>query len=163
MGWLLDSSRALVVLALAGLAAALAACSPAPCTTCVTVNGTYGELSQAAYVDCGARRSLSFGGGHAAATVSQTGSALGLDALDTHLAGVLHADGSASFGPVPAWAQPVDGAGNPDPSGAPTPGKLYLEGWFLATDGSVAAFDGTYLFIADPDGCELDARVQWRR
>ena len=134
---------ALGALAAAGL---LAACSPSPCTACLAVEGSY------------------FGGGTASASVAQTGSALALAALGGfHLTGVLHQDGSASFGPVPATAEPVDSSGNPDPNGTPTPGKLYLEGWFTAGASGASAFDGTYLFIADPDGCEVDSHAQWRR
>ena len=152
---------ALGALAAAGL---LAACSPSPCTACLAVEGSYAELTQSASVDCGDQRRLYFGGGTASASVAQTGSALALAALGGfHLTGVLHQDGSASFGPVPATAEPVDSSGNPDPNGTPTPGKLYLEGWFTAGASGASAFDGTYLFIADPDGCEVDSHAQWRR
>lgn len=159
----MNSTRALVSIALAGLASSVAACSPAPCATCLAVDGVYSELSQTSNVECGGGQSLSFEGARTTVTLVQTASTLGLDALDTHLPGVLHADGSASFGPVPAWAIPQDGSGNTDPSRSKIPGKLYLEGWFTGTGAASAGFEGTYLFISDKDGCEIDARVRWWR
>lgn len=140
------------------LAPLLASCnrgSPAPCTSCLSVQGSYHEESQTTQVACGGGRVLYFKGGGRDAFVSQTGSNLSAEVLRTRLTGVLHADGSAAFGPIPALATSVDGS-SPD-----TPGKLWLEGWFTVPGGAVTGFEGTYLFIADDDGCELDSQVKW--
>ena len=139
------------------LALLLASCnrgSPAPCTACLAVQGSYHEDSQTTQVACGGARVLYFKGGSSEAVVSQTGSKLSAEVLGTRLTGVLHADGSASFGPIPALAKSVDGS-SPD-----TPGKLSLEGWFTVPGGAVTGFEGTYLFIADDDGCELDSQAK---
>ena len=153
----LRSPFALYSLTSAALAAAIgSACggtSPSPCTSCLTVSGTYRETAATTQIDCGDRRVLYFNGGTGQISVAQQGSALTLSSLGTTLPGVLHADGSASFGPVPAVAQPIGGVGEP------TPGKLYLEGFFKA---GARSFAGTYVFIADPDGCELDSRSTWQ-
>ena len=138
----------------------LAACnrgSPAPCTACLAVQGVYQEVSQTTQVACGGARVLYFNGGTSGAIVSQTGSRLSAEVLGTRLTGELHADGSAAFGPIPGVANSVDG------SSPPTPGKLWLEGWFTVPAGTVTGFDGTYLFIADDDGCELDSQAKWTR
>jgi hypothetical protein len=155
---LLRLHRAALLAAL--LAPLLAACnrgSPTPCTTCLTVQGRYQESTQVTQVQCGAGRILYFRGGTSTAVVSQTGSALSAIALGLQLTGVLHADGSASLGPTAAEATSSDG------SSGPIPGKLWLEGWFLAEAGAVGRFDGTYVFIADDDGCELDSQAKWAR
>jgi hypothetical protein len=155
----LQSAATLATLAASLLLSACNRGSPIPCTDCLAVKGTYRELAVNSQVDCGNARVLYFAGvsPRATAVVSQTGSQLSAAVLGTQLAGVLHADGSASLGPVSAVATSSDGT-NPD-----TPGKLRLEGWFTATSSTVTGFDGTYLFIADEDGCELDAQVHWSR
>ena len=146
---------------LAALVIAFAGCggtSPVRCTDCLNVAGAYLETAASTQIDCGDQRVLYFNGGSGQSQVAQEGSALTLSSIGFSMAGVLHADGSASFGPIPAVAQPVGGTGEP------TPGKLYLEGFFKAGAASTAAgFAGTYVFIADPDGCELDAKASWRK
>jgi len=117
------------------------------------VQGTYAELALPNNVECGNSHSLSFDGRDGSAGVTQHGSTLDLGGL----AGVLHADGSATFGPVPQVAIYSDG------SGKTTPGREWLEGWFTPATGPVTGFDGTYLFIADDDGCEVASPTRWSR
>ena len=139
------------------LGSACGGSSPVPCATCLAVGGSYVETAASTQVDCGDARVLYFNGGRGLTQLTQDGSVLSFSSGGTTMPGVLHSDGSASFGPIPAVAQPVGGVGEP------TPGKLYLEGWFSggAAGGTSASFAGTYVFIADPDGCELDARASW--
>jgi hypothetical protein len=122
--------------------------SPAPCTACLEVAGVYAETALTTTVDCGDNFHLRFTGGSGQTRITQSGSRL--DSTGLGLTGVLHDDGSAIFGPIPAVAQPLDS------QSGPTPGKLRLAGWFV--DGAVPArFEGTYVFIADTNGCEIDA------
>jgi hypothetical protein len=147
---------------LGAVAALLSGCSPEPCASCLLVNGTYNEIVTSTSVDCHDGLLLRFGGPPDQSTVTQGGSTLTLDGPQG-MQGVLHSDMSASFGPIPATAEPIDAAGNPDPNGSPSPGKLYLEGWFVSDKGHATSFSGTYVFIADADGCEIDSLAQWTR
>ena len=122
-----------------------------PCTTCLQVAGSYSETSRDNLIDCGDGTLLRFTGGSHGVSVSQDGSNLG--ALG--MSGVLHADGSAILGPIPAEAQSATG-------GAPTPGKLRLLGWFF-DDGAGMQFQGSYTFVADTNGCELAAHTAMHR
>jgi hypothetical protein len=119
------------------------------------VSGAYHENTQSSYVDCKDDRFLLWGGTSGSITVTQTGSDLTLGDVAS-MQGILHSDGSASFGPAPSNALPVDGDGNPEPTGTPEPGQLFLNGWF-----GTGNFIGTYVFIASVDGCEIDSKVQW--
>jgi hypothetical protein len=143
----------------------LAGCSPEPCTSCLKVGGAYTATTEPKTVDCQAWMFLLFGGGESSVTLAQAGSDLTLTFDDFGLAvsGVLHSDQSASFGPQPITFMPVDGAGNPDPSGSPTPGKLYAYGFFSGSQGHVR-FDGTYVLKTDDSvECELDSKVTWTK
>lgn len=138
------------------LALLAAACgpmqSPAPCANCLGVGGVYSETAESKDVDCGDALQLSFTGGTGQTIVGQNGSALTIDgaiAAD----GVLNDDGSAIFGPIPATAQPLDSNAKPEP------GKLHLAGVFVSS----REFDGTYVFIADSNGCEIAAKTKLRR
>jgi hypothetical protein len=140
------------------VAAALLVCacgagSPAPCTSCLQVAGLYSETAQNNLIDCGDGTQLRFTGGSGENSVSQQGSKLQFGSLG--MTGVLHADGSAQLGPIPAEAQSVTG-------GPPTPGKLRLLGWFF-DDGGGMQFEGSYTFVADTNGCELDAHTAMHR
>ena len=145
---------------LAILAATLAACSPQPCLTCTSVAGTYGETTQFSSVDCQDGRQLFWGQSGEPVQIGQTSNALTVDGPG--FSGVLHGDLSADFGPRPSYAIPVDALGNPNPSGQGEPGKLYLDGWFQGS-GQASGFNGTYAFIADVDGCEVDSKANWTR
>jgi hypothetical protein len=143
------------------LLCAIACASPSPCSgdTCLSVAGVYQEANISRTVDCGDGNHMIFSQFHAPVSVAQNGSALHISGTNS-MAGVLHDDGSASLGPVPATFLPVDGEGNPDPNGAPSPGQMYLAGIF---DSQAHGFEGTYLFVADDDGCEITSRVSWKR
>ena len=127
--------------------------SPVPCTSCLQVAGFYSETSHDNLIDCGDNSQLSFTGGSHQVSISQNGASLTLGGLG--MTGVLHADGSAILGPIPAEAQSLTG-------GAPTPGKLRLMGWFL-NDGAGTRFEGSYTFVADTNGCELAAHTAMHR
>ena len=159
------SSSLAICAAAAALLGSCRAASPAACTTCSVVAGHYSETAESATVDCGDNHFLGFSGTSDAASLAQTNSALSLRSSFGAMPGVLHDDGSATFGPIPAVAHAVDGTGTVDPSGKPTPGKLSLEGFFLPLGSAAAAssFAGTYVFVADDDGCELDSRATWHR
>ena len=158
--WYRPGMPALSKCALLGaLAAALlgAGCnrgSPAPCTSCRFVQGRYTEIAQPNTAQCGGGRVLTFSGGAGNPEVSQSGSRLSI-AASQPVVGVLHEDGSASFGPIDTFATSSDGPNSP--------GKMYLEGWFGPATGTVTGFDGTYVFIANDDGCEVDGPVRWGR
>lgn len=135
----------------------LVACGPQPCATCLGVGGQYSESIRMSSATCDDGSFLEFGGGSDSVIVSESGSTLTLEGFSP-MPGVLHSDNSASFSPVDSAAFPIDGAGNPDPSGIPEAGKWYLEGWFTA-----GSFEGTYVFIEDANGCEIDSPTQWAR
>ena len=142
---------------LAAAALLLCACggsSPVPCTSCLQVSGFYSEASQDNLIDCGDNMQLRFTGGSQQVSLSQDGSSLNLGG-SLGMKGVLHADGSAIFGPIPAAAQSLNG-------GPPTPGKMRLLGWFLEA-GAGMKFEGSYTFVADPNGCELAAHMTMHR
>lgn len=126
--------------------------SPQPCTACLAVAGGYTETAQSNQVSCD-NLQLFFNGGSQPLTLTQSGSAL---TLTGGFSGVLHEDGSAIFGPIPATAQSADG------TSPPTPGKLRLAGFFFEQSGALR-FEGSYTFIADSSGCQLDARTVFRR
>ena len=129
--------------------------SPTPCTSCRSVQGRYTERAQPNTAQCGGGRVLSFSGGGGDTEISQSGSRLSI-AASQPFTGVLHEDGSATFGPIATFATSTDGS-------PPAPGKLYLEGWFGPATGTVTQFDGTYVFIANDEGCEVDGPVHWGR
>lgn len=142
----------------------LSGCSPEPCTSCLKVSGQYVERTEPSSVDCRAWRFLLFGGGEYPVTLTQSGgSSLRLESIVT-LTGELHSDMSASFGPSKITFRPVDGAGNPDPNGTPTPGLLYLHGFFSDNGGTSKLFEGTYVFVTDDEiKCEMTSKVRWTR
>jgi len=141
-------------------ASLLSACSPSPCANCRTVSGNYLETLVGANTGCGDQQYLIIASTQDQAYLTQTGSALQLSGYEG-MSGTLHDDGSASFGPVPATFEPVDADGNPDPTGNPVGGRFFLDGWFTNGAADTSTFEGTYFFIADDDGCEIDARVTW--
>ncbi len=96
-----------------------------------------------------------------AISLQQSNSSLSLNGTYGVMPGVLHTDLSASFGPVSATALPVTGDLTPDPSGTPTPGQMYLNGWFVVDPGGSVSFQGTYSFVATSDGCEVDSKTTW--
>jgi len=151
---------------LAGLGVLVLAggCTPEPCTSCISITGTYNETAESTAVNCDDGSFLEQDFPPDAVSLTQSDSSVtASNSVFANLPGVLHSDLSVSFGPVPGIAEPVDGDGNPDPSGTPEPGKLYLEGWFSSVSGQGVLFKGTYMFIADLNGCEVDSPVQWQR
>ncbi|MBS2025794.1 MAG: hypothetical protein JST92_25620 [Deltaproteobacteria bacterium] len=142
---------------------ALAACgsnSPVPCSpgACATVAGDYTQSMIANHKDCGGGHSLDVSAETFHSHLVQTDAQLQLQTSSFvgNMNGTLHADGSAEFGPAPAVAVDESGGGGDEP------GKLYLSGWFASDNLNLAPFEGTYVFIADDTGCEIDSRVTWR-
>jgi hypothetical protein len=142
--------RTWVNLALAFVLPGTLSCGGAPCTKCENVAGIYQETRVAQSVDCGDDRILEYNGGPGFFELTQHGSALSTIILS----GQLHEDLSATFGPAPGVAIGIGSAAMDEP------GTVTLKGQF-AGSGSQLTFTGTYAFVADIDGCEVDAAATW--
>lgn len=125
-------------------------CGSAPCTSCQNVAGIYQETTTAQGVDCGDGKLLEYIGGPGFFQLTQHGSALS----NLFLSGELHEDLSATFGPGPAVAISLG------PGATDEPGVVTLTGQFNGS-GADFTFTGTYAFVADVDGCEVDANATW--
>ncbi len=139
----------------------LASCgsnSPVACTagSCAQVAGIYNATLVGGSTKCSGGNTLYIDNQSGTLGVSQADDQLSADLGSGFvLAGTLHADGSAQFGPIAGVA--VDESGG----GRDVPGKVYFFGWFADDNANLAAFEGMYMFIADEDGCELDAHFTW--
>jgi hypothetical protein len=130
--------------------------SPQPCTSCAMVAGQYAISLAPGYVTCGIE-TLSFSGASSTIGVAQNGSQLTVDFFGAQLTGTLHADNSALFGPARDQTSVKDGA-----SGTPESGNHYMTGFFVAGTGGRLSFSGTYFFVQDDNGCEVDSKTTWR-
>jgi hypothetical protein len=132
----------------------------------MNVSGQWSEMVTRATADCGDNLFLLISPESDSPLLTQQSSGVlnlsGVGPAPMPMPGILHSDGSATFGPIQMTFFPVDGDGNPDPNGVPEPGKMYLNGWFTGAPGEPAdSFEGTYSFIADYDGCQVDSPTQW--
>jgi len=144
-----------VIAALVGLLAC-GGQSPKPCTQCADLSGTYQASQVPGSVTCD-NENLTQTGAAGAIFLTQDGSKLTLGIGSTQFTGTLHTDNSALFGP----ARDTAIAGSD--MGVNQAGSVYIAGFFTqASAGSRFDFDGTYFFIQDSNGCEVDSKMTWR-